>query len=272
MNVKSRLFIGSLFACVLTIVALLTVRAMSFGGDKANNAKSGTPANGGTPVIVELFTSEGCSSCPSADKVIADLKRTQPIKGARILVLSEHVDYWNNIGWRDPFSNSAFTSRQYEYGRKFRLDSVYTPQAIVDGQAEMVGSERDNLESAIAKSTRGYKAEVAVTPEPNAPDKVHVTVTRPSMSDADVMLAVTEDNLTSNVARGENSGRKLSHVGVVRELRKIGSITGKETFTTTATLELEKGWKKADLEAVVFVQERGSRRIVGANTLKLAAE
>ena len=161
---------------------------------------------------------------------------------------------------------------QYEYGRKFRLDSVYTPQAIVDGQAEMVGSERDNLEAAIAKSTRGYKAEVAVTPEPNAPDKVHVTVTRPSMSDADVMLAVTEDNLTSNVARGENSGRKLSHVGVVRELRKIGSITGKETFTTTATLELEKGWKKADLEAIVFVQERGSKRIVGANTLKLAAE
>ena len=271
MNTRPRFILAGLSACALTFTAMLAVRALPFDS-KSKDAKTGAAANSGSPVIVELFTSEGCSSCPSADKTLADLKRTQPVKGARILVLSEHVDYWNNIGWRDPFSNSAFTARQYEYGRKFRLDSVYTPQAIVDGTAQMVGSERDNLESAIEKSVRGYKAEVTVAPEPNAPNKVHITVSRPSTNDADVMLAITEDNLTSNVSRGENSGRKLSHVGVVRELRKIGSISGKETFATSAALELQSGWKKNDLEAVVFVQERDSRRIVGANTLKLGAE
>lgn len=271
MNTNPRFLIAGVSACALIFAAMLTVRALPFGG-KDNNAKSGAAAGSGSPVIVELFTSEGCSSCPPADKVIADLKRTQPVNGARILVLSEHVDYWNHIGWRDPFSNSAFTARQQEYGRKFRLEDVYTPQAVVDGQEQVIGSDRDTVETAIEKSIRSDKAEVTITPEPNAPNKLHVTVSRSTMNPADVMLAVTEDNLTSNVSRGENSGRKLSHVGVVRELRKIGSVSGREAFATSAPLELQNGWKKNNLEAVVFVQERNSRRIVGANTLKLGAE
>ena len=271
MDANLRLFGAGGAACALTLGAVLAVWAMPFGG-KHKDGKTGNVSGSGTPVIVELFTSEGCSSCPSADKALADLKRTQPIKGARVLVLSEHVDYWNGNGWRDPYSNSAFTARQNEYGRKFRLESVYTPQAVVDGQAELIGSERDGLASAIEKSARGSKAEVTLSPEPNAPNKLHVVVKRPSAGDADVMLAVTEDNLTSNVSRGENSGRKLSHTGVVRELRKIGSISGTGTTTLTAPLELQSGWKKSDLEAVVFVQERNSRRIVGANALKLGGE
>ena len=273
MKTNPRLFIAGLLACALIFTAIVAAWALPFGSkDKDKDAKPGIAVSSGLPVIVELFTSEGCSSCPPADKALADLKRTQPVKGARILVLSEHVDYWNNLGWRDAFSSSSFTSRQGEYARKFQLDSGYTPQAVVDGQEQVTGSDRDNLELAVAKSARSSKSEVTLILEPKVPNKLRVAVSRPPTSEADVMLAITEDNLVSNVTRGENSGNQLSHVGVVRELRKIGTISGKETFTTTTQLDLRSSWKKDNLEAVVFVQEGNSRRIVGANALKLSTK
>ncbi len=115
-----------------------------------------------SPVIVELFTSEGCSSCPPADKVLAELENTQPVAGAEIIALSEHVDYWNYIGWSDPFSSEAFSARQGAYASVFNNDGVYTPQMVVDGQAEFVGSNSEKARTAIARLAKIPKAEVTI--------------------------------------------------------------------------------------------------------------
>src|SRR5499427_8004033 len=116
-----------------------------------------------SPVIVELFTSEGCSSCPPADEVLAQLQQTQPIAGAEVIALSEHVDYWNYIGWSDPFSSSSFSARQQTYAQAFgQQDRVYTPQMIVDGQTEFNGSAMNKAREEIAKAARSPKADVRI--------------------------------------------------------------------------------------------------------------
>jgi hypothetical protein len=124
------------------------------------------------PVIVELFTSEGCSSCPPADEVLARLERTQPVEGAEIIALGEHVDYWNYIGWSDPFSSPAFSERQGAYAKAFGRDGVYTPQVVVDGSAEFVRSNWNRAVAAIAQAARAPKANVQITTDQKKADAV----------------------------------------------------------------------------------------------------
>ncbi|MEO7652913.1 MAG: DUF1223 domain-containing protein, partial [Bryobacteraceae bacterium] len=170
-----------------------------------------------TPVLVELFTSEGCSSCPPADELLIDLEKTQPVPGARIIVLSEHVDYWNRLGWTDPFSSQLFSARQHRYAEALRKDGVYTPQMVVDGQGEFVGSDRRRAVAVIAEAARKTKApvELACRAE-GAALKFTVRIPGPPSADSDVLLAILENDLQSDVQRGENSGRKIQHRGVVR--------------------------------------------------------
>jgi hypothetical protein len=235
------------------------------------------------PVVVELFTSEGCSSCPPADALLTQLDQISPVPGAKIIVLSEHVDYWNYIGWADPFSSSMFSARQQAYAEVFRLTGgrgdVYTPQMVVDGQFEFVGSHASRAREAIAKAVRLPKADVQIAPaakaEPAGALALHIEVRDlPPLSandQAEVLLALTENNLTSNVVRGENSGRKLRHNGVTREIRALGRFApAQKSFTTETTINLAQGWKRADLRALVFVQERAHRRIIGAASCQLA--
>lgn len=228
------------------------------------------------PVIVELFTSEGCSSCPPADKVLAELERLQPIAGAEIIALSQHVDYWNYIGWSDPFSSELFSARQQAYAPVFRNDSAYTPQMIVDGQAEFVGSNLAKAQTAIARAAKLPKAEVKIEFAREAQTiKLKTSVEKlPAVSEkdvAEVLLAITESNLTSQVVRGENAGRKLPHTAVVRELRSLGSVSNSgKTFQTETTISLGKDWKPGNLRTVVFVQERRHKRILGAAAATLA--
>jgi len=233
------------------------------------------------PVIVELFTSEGCSSCPPADEALARLEKTQPVPGAEIIVLSEHVDYWNYIGWADPFSSADFSARQNEYAQAFGKDGVYTPQMVVDGQAEFIGSDFGQARSAIAKALQSPKAKITVTRAQQAAGAKSGAVSFsarvvdiPSVSAGEtieVVLAVTESDLRSNVLRGENSGRKLNHTAVVRQLSVIRRATEQPTEALTAefTINLERGWRRENLRVVVFAQERTSRRVLGAVTVKL---
>lgn len=233
-----------------------------------------------TPVIVELFTSEGCSSCPPADAVLAQLEKTQPVAGAEIIALSEHVDYWNYIGWSDPFSSEAFSARQQAYAPVFNNDGVYTPQMVVDGQAEFVGSNSAKAQAAITRAVKLSKAEVKIASVQNAKDgqsfTLKVSVEKlPMVSSGDtaeVLLAITESNVFSQVVRGENSGRKLGHTAVVRELRSLGQAAGDKAFQTETTAMIGKEWKRDDLRAVAFVQERGHKRILGAAVLNLAGK
>jgi hypothetical protein len=236
-----------------------------------------------SPVVVELFTSEGCSSCPPADNVLAQLQQTQPVAGAEVIALSEHVDYWNYIGWSDPFSSSAFSARQEIYAKSFgQQDNVYTPQMIVDGQTEFNGSAMNIAREAIAKAARSPKADVRiVVPETKAQkddQKVRLNVSVKNVPPvnqgdvAEVILAITENNLSSNVSRGENSGRKLAHTAVVRKMRALGGVdTASKTFDSETTVAIANGWKRDDIRVVVFVQERAHRRVLGAAVLNLAA-
>jgi hypothetical protein len=161
--------------------------------------------------------------------------------------------------------------------RSFNLDQVYTPQAVIDGQAEFVGSDRERAGAEIARAARAPKADVRLALDRSASGDLVLRVrveNAPQIragDTAEVLLATTEDNLHSNVAHGENSGRKLEHVAVVRQLRRIGSLAGREPFTASTPLPLNSAWKRNDLSAVVFVQERGSRRILGAATMALGS-
>jgi hypothetical protein len=219
------------------------------------------------PVVVELFTSEGCSSCPPADELLAKLEKQQPFPGLRLIVLSEHVDYWNSLGWRDPFSSADYTTRQRLYVDSLRQDGAYTPEAVVDGRAGFVGSNGRDAKDAILNAAKQPKAGVRLTATAEGGGiNLAVDVSNiPGAKDADIILAITETGLKSNVTRGENSGRLLSHTGVVRRMTVLGHSKGAE-FSTQTSLALPREWKRENLQAIVLVQDRRTRQIVGAAT------
>lgn len=230
------------------------------------------------PVIVELFTSEGCSSCPPADTFLNRLERTQPVSGARIIALEEHVDYWNQLGWVDPFSSPQYRARQNDYAMAFRVDNVYTPQMVVSGQAAFVGDDADRAYQEIGLAAQSQSAVVELRADGNARDPqlvdLAVKITNPKtakLRDANVYLAVTENELASNVSHGENSGRLLRHSAVVRSFGVIGRIDsrGANAGQIVSTLRLPQNWNRENLRAVVFVQERQTSLITGAGTIDL---
>lgn len=230
------------------------------------------PANRPTPVVVELFTSEGCSSCPPADDLLADLVIQQPVKGARVLALGLHVDYWNDLGWVDRFSDRKFTDRQRAYARAFGSDRVYTPQMVVDGSFEFVGSDRERALTAIETAARRPHLPVSIEVESRAPEassrRIRVRVESLDAlksRDADVVLAISEDQLDTDVERGENAGRHLDHLTVVRTLERLADSLGDEPAAEfSTTIELDPDWDARRLSATAFVQLHDGNRIVGA--------
>jgi hypothetical protein len=233
------------------------------------------PAGEKTPVIIELFTSEGCSSCPPADVLLSQLEEKQPVAGVEIIALSEHVDYWNRLGWADPYSSALFSQRQSEYSQAFGLRDIYTPQMVVDGRVEFVGSQSHRARQVIGEALKTPKAKLSLRLDYKAQaGEIPVSVgleNLPPVSNGDsaeLLLVIAENNLHSNVSRGENSGRKLAHTAVVRKLQNLGRVeSAKQDFT--ASLALERGWNPQHVKVVAFVQERQSRRILGAASLKL---
>lgn len=231
------------------------------------------------PVIVELFTSEGCSSCPPADALLAALEERQPVENAEVIALEEHVDYWNSLGWADPFSSSDWTTRQYVYSGALGNGNPYTPQMVVDGRVEFVGSRAGKAKQAIQEAAREEKIPVTLALEtPNAAGTQSVSVKVGKLTEAtkgdqaDVWLAVTETGLHSAVTRGENAGEDLHHAAVVRTMRKIGDVKGEgeTSFSGDANIRLQSEWKRENLKVVVFVQSKKSRRILGAAETRVA--
>ncbi len=227
------------------------------------------------PVLVELFTSEGCSSCPPADALLQKLLTQQPVAGAEIIALEEHVDYWNHDGWIDPYSSAEWTQRQSEYGTFFG-NGAYTPELVVDGTRQFVGSNQQEALSEIAKSSSKAKAEVSITPgKLDSGRSQRFTITAAKLASngdvAEIWLAVTEDGLHSSVEHGENAGRVLNHVATLRSLRKIGVAekNGAAAFSQDTLLKFDSRWNLENLRVSVFVQEKKSREIVGAASTRI---
>jgi hypothetical protein len=223
---------------------------------------------GRVAVIAELFSSEGCSSCPPADEVLARLDATQPVDGVAIVALELHVDYWNRLGWTDPFSSASFSARQYFYANSLGRDGVYTPQLVIDGRRELNGADARGAVAAIAEAARRPHARIALSAASR--DSVRVVVEElPADARApELWLAIVESGLSTDVPRGENGGRTLRHAPVVRALRRVGEVTA--GASRTLPLSLAGAWRRDSLRAVVFVQEPASAHILGAATLALA--
>ena len=175
------------------------------------------------PVLVELFTSEGCSDCPPADALLARLDATQFVPGAQAIVLSEHVTYWDHEGWRDPFSLEAMTERQQRYVDRFALDSSYTPQIVVDGTEQVVGNNVRAVTGALTRAASKPKSEVAIVDAHWTNGAVVFSMKAEPRNGTTLVAAIAEDATQSEVARGENAGRTLHHVAVVRVLKDFGA-------------------------------------------------
>jgi hypothetical protein len=224
-------------------------------------------AAGRVPVVIELFTSEGCSSCPAADAALRQLETAQSVPGVEVIVLGEHVDYWDRLGWKDGFSSPAYTARQRQYATGFGTGS-YTPQAVVNGRYELVASRTHELAETVAKAAKAPQAAVAITTSSEAA-QVRVSHLPAGTGAAEVLLAITESGLASQVGRGENTGRLLHHAAVVRRLVGLGRLGADGTFAANAALKLSPHWKRPNLRAVALVQEIASHRIVGVATAAL---
>lgn len=234
-------------------------------------AKTTEPGIPHRAVVVELFTSEGCSSCPPADELLVHLRQDLSAKNVQVIPLGFHVDYWNRLGWKDRFSSAEFTQRQEQYTHALKVDGPYTPEMVVDGAVEFVGNDAGQAQRTIRQQASQLEtAQVKIAPA--GVDQLTIQVkgaAGPSSGNALVMLAITEDNLATQVFSGENGGRTLHHAAVVRELRQVGNLNN-GAIETTVPLKLEKDWKRNDLRAVVFVQQGPSGKIEGAASVALA--
>jgi hypothetical protein len=258
-------------------IGLLAVLALvcfgSFSLLASHEASSAIPkAVPNATVVVELFTSEGCSSCPPADAVLSRLVQQQPLEGITVLGLGEHVDYWNDLGWVDPFSSASFSKRQQDYANSISHSrGAYTPQLVVDGKEEVIGSDEGEVHRAISRAAAVQKATMNIAADlPSSGDalQVQVAVTIPPevtiAGASSVMIAVTEDNLASDVHRGENSGRHLKHTAVVRQLVTLGQLKpGLQQWSGSTSIAIAPQWTQADLKVIGFLQEQGRGDIVG---------
>ena len=235
------------------LLVLLVVVAAVFALERQSSKPATHPGN--QPVLVELFTSQGCSSCPPADELLARIARDPVLRG-RAIPLAFHVDYWNHLGWRDPFSAREWSQRQGDYVRAMRLDSAYTPQVVINGTRQMVGSNAAQIYRAIEEeSNRAPEGSVSVRADG---DDVIVRASAPR-GGVEVMLALFEDGASTNVLRGENGGRTIANDSIVRKLVRVATLDGKGVVEERVQLPLG-----ARMGAAAFLQDAKTRRVLAA--------
>lgn len=247
--------VGRLWRIIIGAVAgmLITLASSPSSGDSATTK----------PVLVELFTSEGCSSCPPADAFLRTLDSTQPVSGVQLIVLGEHVDYWDDLGWKDTYSSHAFTVRQQTYADRLRLDGPYTPQMVVDGDFQFVGSDRERGNQAFEKARALPKVMVRISSlkVENGNLRAHVE-TGALPSQGEVFVALALEHAQSQVLHGENGGHRLEHVAVARNLVNVGKAAKGETFSKDVSLPLNAPGQP--YRVIAFVQEPKQGKILGA--------
>lgn len=271
------------------LIATALLAAIACGPGASLGARADEPAApmapsasaDGGPVVLELFTSQGCSSCPPADRLLSRLG-ADPELSTRVFPLSFHVDYWNYIGWTDPFSSARWSDRQQQYARAFGSRRVYTPQLVVNGREEGVGSKEGEVEAMVRRALdRPAAARLHVQLAPGGDSgelraQVEATLVQPpkdaSGKPLDLMVALYEKDLTTSVARGENAHRTLHNDYVVRRLEEAGRLEPKDGADTRAEVafELDPSWKVRDLGVVAFLQDPRTRTVYGAARATLA--
>jgi hypothetical protein len=271
--VASVAFLGAAILCVLCAHRLLTVHAakqsiVTEDAPTFQQSAADSTSHHGTPVLVELFTSEGCSSCPPADDLLARLDRDQPVPTADIVTLGEHVDYWDSLGWHDRFSSPQLTARQSAYTQRLQLDDNYTPQMIVDGLQQFVGNDTSHALRAIAGAAQTSKLELTLSTITY--DGAHLLgsvscAPRPgSLPGGDIYAAVVQSTATTQVRSGENGGRTLHHASVVRTLQRIGSLSDLAAKPLAFSLSTPRDAPIAAFRVVVFAQRSGQGAILAA--------
>ncbi len=261
----------SLVFCGMCLLALTITLSTS----KFAVAAEPPATSAASPVLVELFTSEGCSSCPPADEILKKLDSMQPIAGAQAIVLSEHVDYWDHDGWRDVYSQSLFTARQTFYESRLNVSQgPYTPQMIVDGAFQLNGSNTHDVREAIEKARTRTKIPVKISAVSMLNPKelnVHLEIdglpADSKAKKADVFVAVALDHAQSHVLQGENKGRDISHVAVVESLNKVGTVEKGKAFTKDVVVKIKPNTDLTNLRLVAFAQAPDEGEVVGASLL-----
>jgi len=246
---------------LIIISAFIIAACSGFAGQKKNDEVGNVitkKINGSFSsfALLELFTSEGCSSCPPADILLPQLAT----ENTNVIPLSFHVDYWNHLGWTDPFSQAEFSDRQRQYGRQFRLESIYTPQLIINGEFEMVGSNRSTAETDIKNVLRNRaEVEVKIAQVRKEDNKLSIDCTLSGNTDqTDVMVALVQKHAEMKVKGGENRGSKLSHTNVVRSFSQQPA-QKKMQFG----VDVPKNLAEDNMQLIVYTQEKKSLKITG---------
>jgi len=220
------------------------------------------PVNTDGFALVELFTSEGCSSCPAADELVASLPKSYP---AGVYVLSFHVDYWDRLGWKDPFSNADYTRRQKEYNTALSpMPSIFTPQVIINGKMELVGSDESRIRAAI-DGELAHTTNASIEANAHSADGKTITVdyTLTGKSQGAIQAALIQLEASTAVKNGENAGRQLHHTNIVRDLKTSNKSKGALTLTFPA------GLTAANCKVIVFLRDRDDLHVGGARLLEI---
>ncbi len=245
------------------IIAVALFGCLSFTKDK--DEKSNSNKDDGGFAVVELYTSEGCSSCPSADKLLGQIKENY--KDKKVYVLAYHVDYWNRLGWKDMFSDHRFSERQSDYANNFKNSSVYTPQAIVNGKDQMVGSAAGELNGSIKKHLgKSESLELSGSVKSSSDKQVELNyIIDAKAKNKDLVVNLVQKSVSTHVKSGENGGRTLAHVNVVRYYMVVNI----NDTNQNVKIDLPNGMKKDDFDVIAFVQEKNKGAVLGVSEVLL---
>ncbi|KAI7748414.1 hypothetical protein M8C21_007571 [Ambrosia artemisiifolia] len=234
----------------------------------------------GGSIIIELFSSQGCATSPEAELLFSRLGRGDFKLDVPLVLLAYHVDYWDFNGWKDPFGSSQWTVRQKMYVESLNLDTMFTPQVVVQGRSHCIGNDEDGLLASIAGAPRYPPPAFQATFHRPTPESLQVSLkgslrAKVDGQGANIMVALYESGLLTNCKNGDNKGRVIANDFVVRKLSKIWSLKNhspKKTLTGTTDFELWEGFNSAKCGIVVFVQQHGTHHIFGSQRIQLPAE
>lgn len=247
---------------IFSFLAVIVTVSILFASFRKTEKKKSGKVKGFA--VVELFTSEGCSSCPPADNAVIELAKDYP---EHVYILGYHVDYWDHIGWKDAYSQALFSQRQKSYAGKLHIISIYTPQIIINGKTELVGSKKSSLQSAVQEGLDGFKpVPVKLTIEQATGDSVKVKYEAENSHKEFLQIALVQLKAETSVKKGENEGRLLHHINIVRDLETIG---GNRNLSGTISFRIPLHQSAKDFTIIAFIQDKESWKITGAESVSL---